>query len=166
MPTLFRLERFRSVFFISSFPHSFICFWISFIKGYYVSPEVIRLISNSHLSSMTPDIDTLTPPCCLSSLAVPLLGHQLWRGIDGSAAPRVQSPSDQRFWQRSTWENVLFSPLLCSWPRILVSAPMGLELVPQLGLLLLLPVPASAGGEASTLHILSIECPPRGKSGQ
>ena len=61
---------------------------------------------------MTPDIDTLTPPCCLSSLALPLLGHQLWRGIDGSAAQRVAGVPQIKGSGKGPLER-MSSPLLC-----------------------------------------------------
>ena len=51
---------------------------------------------------MSPDIGTLTPPrSYLSSLAKPLRGHQLWRGIDGTRA-RVLTPSNEMYWENST----------------------------------------------------------------
>ena len=99
---------------------------------------------------MTPDIDALTPPCCrLSSLAEPLLGHQLWRGIDGSRA-RVHSIKSK---VAAKVHKLKEFPVLC-WPRILVSPPMGLELEAQLGLLLF-PTCAGISLGRCCLHILN-----------
>ena len=105
-----------------------------------------------HLSSMSPDIDTLTPPCTcsrLSSLAEPLRGHQLWRGIDGTRT-RVQTPSNPMYWE---------TPLerIHSW--VLVSPPMGLELESQLGLLLFPTCEASSLGRWCWCYLHILNCP-------
>ena len=82
-------------------------YWILSDKTIIFSSKPMRSGFYLHLSSMSPDIDTLTPPCTcsrLSSRVEPLRGHQLWRGIDGTRA-RVLTPSNQMYWENSTWKN-------------------------------------------------------------